>query len=147
MAYRERLVPGPGTVAAYLLLLPAVLIVLLPISAVAGVVTAVAATTAVIAVLVARAPVVAVGDGVLRAGRARVEVAHTGRAEPFHGDAARAARGVDLDARAWLVLRGWVDGVVRVPILDPDDPTPYWLVSTRHPEELAAALETERTKQ
>ena len=24
---------------------------------------------------------------------------------------------------------------------DPDDPTPYWLVSTRHPEKVLAALD------
>jgi hypothetical protein len=38
------------------------------------------------------------------------------------------------------VLRGY-DGLVRVPLLDPADPAPYWVVSTRHPEALAAALE------
>ncbi len=45
-----------------------------------------------------------------------------------------------LDARAWLLLRGWIPGVVRVRLDDPDDPTPYWLVSSRHPRRLAAAL-------
>jgi hypothetical protein len=39
------------------------------------------------------------------------------------------------------VLRPWVDGVVRVALTDPADPAPYWLVSTRRPEVLAAALE------
>ena len=146
MAYRERLVPGPGTVSACLLLLPAVLIVLLPFSVVAAVVTAVLATAAVIGVLVARAPVVSVADGTLQAGRARIEVALTGEAEPLRHEAARTARALELDARAWLVLRGWVDGVVRVPILDPDDPAPYWLVSSRHPEALAAALDQERRR-
>jgi hypothetical protein len=33
---------------------------------------------------------------------------------------------------------------VRVPILDPADPAPYWVLSTRHPERLAAALEEAR---
>jgi hypothetical protein len=144
VAYRERLVPGPGTVAACLLLLPAVLIVLVPFQVVVAVVSAVAVTALVVGALVAGAPVVAVSDGVLQAGRARIEVEQTGPAEPLRREAARAARGVDLDARAWLVLRGWVDGVVRVPVLDPDDPAPYWLVSTRHPEALVAALDAER---
>ncbi|MDQ1530339.1 MAG: hypothetical protein QOE37_444, partial [Microbacteriaceae bacterium] len=65
----------------------------------------------------------------------------TGAPEAFRAAEATAARGVGLDARAWTVLRGWVDPVVRVPILDPDDPSPYWLLSTRRPEELIAALE------
>ena len=64
------------------------------------------------------------------AGRASIEVGLTGEPAVATGEAARAARGTDLDARAWLVLRGWIDPVVRVPIDDPDDPVPYGLVST-----------------
>ena len=42
--------------------------------------------------------------------------------------------------RAFLVIRGWVDPVVRVTLDDPNDPTPYWLISTRRPEELVRVL-------
>jgi hypothetical protein len=52
----------------------------------------------------------------------------------------RAARGPELDARAYLCLRGWIAGGVRVPVLDPQDPAPYWLVSSRRPGELAEAV-------
>jgi hypothetical protein len=31
-----------------------------------------------------------------------------------------------------------------VPITDLTDPTPYWLLSSRHPEELAAAINGSR---
>jgi len=140
VGYRERLVPGPGTIAACLLLLPAVLLVLLPFSTAGGVTAAVVLTAATIAGLVLRAPVVAIEDGMLRAGRARIDVHLTGDAEALHGEEARTARGTGLDARAWTVLRPWVDGVVRVPLLDPADPAPYWLVASRRPEELATAL-------
>ena len=61
-------------------------------------------------------------------------------AEPGRGPRAVAMRGVELDARAHLVLRGWVGPVVLVTLDDPDDPTPAWLVSTRRPEHLAEAL-------
>ena len=50
-------------------------------------------------------------------------------------------RGPSLDARAWLSIRGWVDPVVKVTLADEKDPTPYWLVSTRRPEDLKAARE------
>jgi hypothetical protein len=36
-----------------------------------------------------------------------------------------------------------VRGGVRVDVADPDDPTPYWLVSSRHPDKLAEALRAE----
>ena len=48
--------------------------------------------------------------------------------------------GVDADARAYLLLRPYLKRAVRVEITDPADPTPYWLVSTRHPDRLAAAV-------
>lgn len=52
----------------------------------------------------------------------------------------RHALGPDLDPAAFIVLRPWVKTAVRVWLDDPDDPTPYWVISTRRPEELAGLL-------
>ena len=38
------------------------------------------------------------------------------------------------------LVRPYVRRGVLVRVTDPDDPTPYWLVSSRHPRTLAAAL-------
>ncbi len=48
--------------------------------------------------------------------------------------------GSEADARAYLLVRPYLKRAVRVTVVDPADPTPYWLVGTRHPEALAAAL-------
>jgi hypothetical protein len=45
-----------------------------------------------------------------------------------------------------VCLRAWARTAVRVEVLDPADPTPYWLVSTRRPDELAAAIAAGRTR-
>ena len=63
-----------------------------------------------------------------------------GAVTPLDPEAAEALRGPKADARAYLVLRGWIRTAVRVEVADPADPAPYWYVSTRRPEELAAAL-------
>ena len=84
---------------------------------------------------------VSVGNGTLRAGRAHIATALLGPAEPLDAEATRRVHGVDADARAFLVTRPYLKRSVLVPVLDPADPTPYWLVSTRHPARLAAALE------
>lgn len=76
----------------------------------------------------------------LTAGRARIDRAHLGAVEALTGDAARNAFGRDCDAKAYLVLRSYLPGAVRVQITDPADPAPYWLIATRHPDRLAAAL-------
>jgi hypothetical protein len=53
---------------------------------------------------------------------------------------------VDADARAYLLLRPYLKRGVRVDIVDPDDPTPYWLVSCRRPEDLVSAVRVGRSR-
>ena len=81
-----------------------------------------------------------VADGVLRAGRARIEATHVGRATPLDAEESRRVAGRDADVRAYLLLRPYLKRAVRVEITDPADPAPYWLLSTRHPERLARAI-------
>jgi hypothetical protein len=40
-----------------------------------------------------------------------------------------------------LVLRPYIKTAVEITLNDQDDPVPYWLVSSRHPQQLAAALQ------
>ena len=83
---------------------------------------------------------ISVHDGVLTAGRARIPLAHVGDVVPLDADDTRRLAGREADARAYLLLRPYLRRAVRIGIDDPADPTPYWLVSTRRPERLAAAL-------
>jgi hypothetical protein len=50
------------------------------------------------------------------------------------------ALGRQLDPAAYVVHRAWIGPMVLLVLDDPDDPTPYWLASTRHPDRLLAAL-------
>lgn len=138
--YRERLWPTPWIYLISLLLIPSSILVLAPVSVPAGVATGLLMYVAVAGSLTLTAPVIEVSDGRLRAGRAEAPLDVVGRAVPAIGDAARVERGTGLDARAFLVIRGWIRDAVKVPITDAADPAPYWLVSTRHPNELAAAI-------
>lgn len=61
-------------------------------------------------------------------------------AEPLAGGAKRLALGPHLDPLAFVVQRPWLGSVVKVGLADPADPTPYWLVSSRRPAQLAAAV-------
>jgi len=91
------------------------------------------------------APVV-VRNGELRAGRARVPVGALGRVDPLSPEAARDLRGPKGNGRAYMVLRAYIGTAVRAEIIDPGDPTPYWFISTRHPRELASALQEEKDR-
>ncbi|WP_426592211.1 DUF3093 domain-containing protein [Cellulomonas sp. McL0617] len=101
-----------------------------------GVVVVVAGALA----LVATAPPVRVDGTSLQAGPAQIPLRLVGGAVALDAAATRTELGPRLDARAYLCQRGWIHTAVRVDLVDPLDPTPYWIVSTRHPVALAAAL-------
>lgn len=82
-----------------------------------------------------------VEDGVLHAGRAHIDTSLLGAVTALDADQTRRAAGMEADARAFLVLRPYLKRAVKVHLDDPADPTPYWLVSSRHPDRLAAALQ------
>lgn len=78
-------------------------------------------------------------DG-LTAGKATLPAAALGRARALNAEAARALQTHQADARAFLLLRSYVRTAVRVENVDPADPTPYLYLSSRRPDELAAAV-------
>ena len=145
--YRERLWPAPWLFISTALVIPASLLVFLPINTTVGVVVAIVLYLGCAGLLLLGSPVVEVTDTHFVAGKARLPLALLGSVEGFSGEAARLERGQHLDARAYLVIRGWIDPVLKVGVDDEADPAPYWLVSTRNPSSLAEALAaTQRTR-
>lgn len=140
--YRERLsVPVRWWLLAAGAVLTLWLIVVIPAGEIAGLVVAGLGAVLLIGFFVRYGgAVITVDEHRLRAGRATIERSYLGAAEALTGEAARNAFGRDCDPRAYLLLRGYLPGAVRVEVTDPDDPAPYWLIATRHPERLAAAL-------
>jgi len=139
-SFRERLTPAWWIWACAPGLGLGVALSVAKISVVWGVVTALLVTGVLLVLLLRSTPTLSVADGVLVAGRARIPVPLTGSVEVLDAAAMRQAHGPRLDARAYLCLRGWIPTGVRIAIADPKDPTPYWLLSTRRPDSLAASL-------
>jgi hypothetical protein len=142
--YRERLTPSLWVFVATALVIPASILVFAPVTAVPGLVVGTAVGlvlyAGVLAVLVATAPVIEVSGGRLRVGRASITLDLLGGCTAYEGPEAFAERGTRLDARAFLCIRGWIKPVVKMRIADPQDPTPYWLVSSRRPGDLIDAV-------
>lgn len=138
--YHERLWPTPTWFLTALLLIPAVILALAPINLTLGIVMSIVIYFGAVAFFLAKSPTIAVTEADLIAGRGRIEREFLGQAHPIAEEDRFAQLHYQLDARAWLCVRGWLPGLVRVELNDPNDPTPYWLVSSRHPERLAAAL-------
>ena len=95
--------------------------------------------TAVLIWRAGRAPV-RVEGGELHVGVAHLPLEHVGDVEVIGAKQKRKVLGPQLDPAAYVLHRGWVGPLVRVEVTDPNDPTPYWVFSTRHPEKLAALL-------
>ena len=142
----ERLWPSAGTWLVVPLLGLGVAVSLLPVGTVPTLVGVVVVLTVAVTGLVLASVPVRVADGELTAGPARIPVRLLGEAEPLRGEQARHARGPGMDARAYLLVRGWVHPMVRVEVQDPEDHTPYWLVATRRPEDLASAITAARAQ-
>jgi hypothetical protein len=87
---------------------------------------------------------VRVADGVLHVPGARIPLTHVGGVTPLDREGTRRVRGPLAEPRAYVATKPWLSGSVRVQVEDPEDDTPYWLVGTRDPARLTAALQAAR---
>lgn len=124
-------------------MIPSTILVLAPFDIMLGVIVSVIVYLAIVIPMALTSPVILVTDSELKVGKAHITREFISTVSVYSGSDAFAARGTDLDARAWILLRGWINPVVRVDINDPADPTPYWLFSSRKPEELVLALRSD----
>ena len=83
---------------------------------------------------------VAVTDDELLVDDARLPLRFVADATVLDGNAKRDLLGPYAEAHAFVVQRPWIGRAVQVHLNDPDDPTPYWIVSSRRPDDLARAL-------
>jgi hypothetical protein len=88
---------------------------------------------------------VRVQDGVLAAGKEEVKVTAVTSIQPLDREATRLRLGPQADPAAHHVVRGWIGPSVMVRLSNPD-PVPYWVISTRRPEELATAIKSARAE-
>jgi len=107
-----------------------------------------AATAAVVAAaLLALGRVrITVRQGELLVADARLPLRVVAEVAPLDAAGKRTLLGPQGDPAAFVVQRAWAPGAVYLRLDDAADPTPYWLVSTRRPAALAAALNAARTQ-
>jgi hypothetical protein len=138
--YRERLWPAWSVCVFVLLVAVGLGIIVAPFGVPVMLVVAVVMTIVLEGLLLGSTTTVGVEQGCFVAGRARIPVRFLGPPEVLDAAGMQYARGPGLDARAYLCLRGWIGPGLRIPVTDPEDPVPYWLVSSRRPQQLADAL-------
>jgi hypothetical protein len=87
---------------------------------------------------------VEVSSGELRAGAATLPLAIAGEVVPLDETQAEALRGPRADPRAFMLIRPYLKLAVYVEVIGEHQDRPYWLIGSRRPAELAAAIERSR---
>jgi len=85
-----------------------------------------------------------VAGGVLRVGRNTLALSEAGEVITLDERQSALLRGPRADPAAHILLRPYLKRAVYVGIADQAEGVPYWLVATRRPEKLAAAIERAR---
>ena len=79
------------------------------------------------------------GD-ILRIDQAKIERKYLGQVTVLDRTAMRLLRTRDADPAAYLAIKFWEPQGLRIDLNDPRDKTPYWLVTSKRGEEIAALL-------
>lgn len=79
-------------------------------------------------------------DTGVRAGGATLEWEWVAGATALDAEQSRQALSAAADGRTWLLVRPFLTNSVRVDLVDPADPHRHWLLASRHPRALAAAI-------
>ena len=144
LQFEERLYPSAGMYLAYSLLSPMVLLAAAPFGWPLAIALGSVTLLTVLVLSSVLSPLVVVDSERLLAGRISIPLSVIGNATEIAKSDLRTELGPQLDARAQLMIRGDLKGAVKVEISDPNDPTPYLVISTRRPRELVSALRANR---
>jgi hypothetical protein len=87
---------------------------------------------------------VEVGPTELRAGAARLPLSAVGEVTELTEAQTRAIRGPRADPAALLLTRPYLRRAVYIEVTDAERETPYWLIGSRRPAGLAAAITATR---
>lgn len=132
--------PSPASFAVPVLFGLGLLGVFWPILGTSSFLVALFGFATVVALMVYSSPVIEVTGGRLRVGKAQIKLKYVGLTKAVPKEDAFAERGNLLDARAYTKFQPSVATLLRCEVVDPADPTPYWLFSTRRGDELERIL-------
>jgi hypothetical protein len=110
-----------------------------------GLIVAISTTLAVAVGLIVNTPLIQIDELNFRVGRARLPLQYVGKIQVLDDAQSKRARSTDANSNAHFQLRGGIKSSVIIEVTDPQDPHPYWQVSTRKPDSLVAALAKAKT--
>ena len=100
----------------------------------------VASTIAIIYIAFAMRSTITLDGDELRIDRAHIDLKYLGAITILDAPAMRLLRTRDADPAAYLAIKFWIPTGLKITVVDPRDPTPYWLITSKRGEEIAALL-------
>ncbi|CAB4547835.1 unannotated protein [freshwater metagenome] len=97
-------------------------------------------TLALIWIAIAMQTVITFDGQTLRIDKANIESQYLGKVTLLDKTAMRLLRTRDADPAAYLAIKFWEPSGLRIDLNDPRDKTPYWLITSKRGEEIAALL-------
>lgn len=120
------------------------LLAAMPFGLEAGIAVSVIGSVTLLLIAHFSSPVIEVAD-TMRASRFNIPLEIMGEIQELSKEDLNKILGVKADARAQLLIRAYVKTALKIELTDKEDPTPYLVISTRRPKELAVALLANRT--
>ena len=141
MIFKEVLRPPIWVLSfIYFLLLSLVIAIWAAFDNTATIAALTAATIAIIYIAIAMRSTISLNGQELRIGKAHIDVKYLGLVTVLDSPAMRLLRTRDADPAAFLAIKFWISTGVKIEVTDPRDPTPYWLITSKRGEEIAALL-------
>jgi hypothetical protein len=138
--YRERVTPRGSSYVPLLLLPPAGWLTTAQFAPLLGV--SVGSLIALITALLMfySSALIVISKKHLQVGAAKIPISKLGNVLQIRKAEGFKERGPLLDARAYVKFQTSIPDMVKIEIKDADDPTPYWLFSSRNPETILGLL-------
>ena len=124
----------------YFLLLSLVIAIWAAFDTTATLISLAAATIAIIYLAFAMRSTISFDGKELRIDRAHIDIQYLGDVKILDSAAMRLLRTRDADPAAYLAIKFWVPRGIKIVVEDQRDQTPYWLITSKRGEEIAALL-------
>lgn len=141
MIFKEVLRPPIWVLAfIYFLLLSLVIAIWAAFGSLLTIYTFIIVTVALIYIAFKMRSIISITTEELRINNAHIEIKYLGKATVLDAAAMRLLRTRDANPAAYLAIKFWTPTGIKIELKDPRDPTPYWLITSKRGEEIAALL-------
>jgi hypothetical protein len=136
-SYSERVFPGLSFFLATLFAPAALYLIVLAFDDLWALITFVVSELAIIFLGLFAAPTLSLSSKTLSIGNVKIPTQYVKAITVVEASAQQSEKGPKLNPSAYVRFQVGVKGLLKVELNDPNDPTPYWLISSRNPDLVA----------